>query len=161
LVSLGTGGLIVTSGEPRRGGPFIKEAFFCERALEEKVGVISYIRVIDRVIHTVVGPDAPENLEPFNYHITLVIGLVAGDATGRSVLKLRIESPDGISKDLGHPIDMRWGQTHSAQRTVIRLELRFEDEGAYWVHVDVDGVERTAIPLEVNYSRTLPSRFGG
>jgi hypothetical protein len=43
--------------EPEFGGPYLQMAVFCDRVLQEKGGVISIIRVVDRLIITATGPD--------------------------------------------------------------------------------------------------------
>jgi hypothetical protein len=47
----------MSNGE--RGGPYIGAAFLCEKILQEKDGVLSAIRIVDRITHSAVGPEAP------------------------------------------------------------------------------------------------------
>lgn len=42
-----------------RTGPYLQAALLCERVMEEKDGVLSVIRIIDRLIHTALGPAGP------------------------------------------------------------------------------------------------------
>ena len=45
-------------------GPYVT-ALLCEKILEEKDGIKTAIRIIDRLTHVRVGPDAPATLPPF------------------------------------------------------------------------------------------------
>ncbi len=46
-------------------GPYLTVAALCDKALQEKDGVISLIRVVDKLTSSAVGPDAPEQMPPF------------------------------------------------------------------------------------------------
>ena len=48
-------------------GPYLSAAFFCEKVLVEQDGVKSAIRIVDRVTRTVVHPNPPPEMEPFDY----------------------------------------------------------------------------------------------
>ena len=46
-------------------GPYLNAAFLCEKILEEKSGVLSAIRIIDRVTYTYkASPENPSSGEP-------------------------------------------------------------------------------------------------
>jgi len=47
-----------------RTGPYLQAALLCERVMQEKDGVLSVIRIIDRVIHTAMGPETPDTMGP-------------------------------------------------------------------------------------------------
>src|SRR6476661_6453845 len=83
---------------PISGGPWVQAAMLCEKVLEEKDGAMSAVRIIDRVTRYVTGPDAPEEMEPFTYDMTLLIMLKAGDAFGGGNISVQLESPDGITR---------------------------------------------------------------
>ena len=61
-----------------RRGPYLSAAFLCEKVLEEKDGVKSAIRIIDRVTRTAVGPNPPMEMEPFQYNIVLLLKFKSG-----------------------------------------------------------------------------------
>ena len=147
----------------RRGGPWVREAFFCDAAIEGKDGVFTYVRAVDRVSHHVVRGDAPARLEPFDHEFGIVVGMVAGDARGRSTLYLSLEKPDGDVHELGQ-YDVTWEAPHRGQRIVLRARIRIELEGVHWLVVEVDdfadGHRRvlTQSPIEIVYSRSPPQR---
>ena len=45
-------------------GPFIAAAVICENVLNEQDGVLSVIRIIDRLIQQAVGPEPPDDMPP-------------------------------------------------------------------------------------------------
>src|SRR5437660_7968689 len=63
-------------------GPYLQAAFICEQVIEEKSGVLSFIRVIDRLTHAVPRPEAPEEMMPFVYNLCLVVMLKTGENPG-------------------------------------------------------------------------------
>ena len=76
-------------------GPYLTMATLCERAIREVDGVVSLIRVVDKVTNTVGGPVMPEMLPAVPVNLTLVIMLRAGEASGPYTLKVRPEPPTG------------------------------------------------------------------
>ena len=152
---------MVTLGGSRRGGPWVREAFFCDAAIEGKDGVFTYVRAVDRVAHHVVRPDAPGALEPFDHEFGIVVGMVAGDALGRSTVHLSLEKPSGDVQELGK-YDVTWEAPHRGQRIVLRARIRIELEGVHWLRVEIDdfddGRRRTLTqsPMEITYSRNPP-----
>ncbi|MGB7434394.1 MAG: hypothetical protein WBR26_18775 [Candidatus Acidiferrum sp.] len=97
------------------GGPYIALAVFCEKALQEKDGVLSIIRVIDRLIVNTSGPAAPEQMPAAQLSFPLVIVLKSGFVNGKYNLKIVPNSPSG--KILG---DMNIGLLLEAR---IRMKL--------------------------------------
>lgn len=76
-------------------GPYLAAAFVCERVLQEADGVVSAIRIIDRLTQLVGGPDVPDELQSFQQPVTIFIGLKAGSARGRSRSVYKLRSPRG------------------------------------------------------------------
>src|SRR6266581_554038 len=84
-------------------GPHLNFAALCEKVLREGDGVLSLIRVIDRITLTVVtsvptGVEVPPALQlaPPPISVTFAVGLKSGDFTGSIPLKVRIETPSGF-----------------------------------------------------------------
>ena len=152
---------MVSTGAARRGGPWVREAFFCDAAIEGKDGVFTYVRAVDRVDHHVLRPDAPAVLEPFDHDFVFVVGMVAGDARGRSTLHLALQQPGGGLQELGQ-YEVRWEKPHGGQRIVLGARIRIESEGLHWLVVEIDdfndGHRRvlTQSPIEIAYVRNPP-----
>ena len=83
--------------ERRKRGPFLSAAFLCEKVLEEKDGVKSTIRIVDRVTQTAVGPAPPKEMQPFDYEITLFLRFKSGWVRGSRNLKIETVKPSGES----------------------------------------------------------------
>lgn len=134
-------------------GPYLQAAFICERVLEEKDGVKSYIRVVDRLMIQAQGPAAPEEMPPFETSITAVLIFKAGDATGSVPMKLTLTKPSGLTT----PEPVWQGSVHfegGVRGQEIRLGIRtkFEESGPYWFNLYVGERLATRFPLEIIYT---------
>ena len=81
-------------------GPYLSAALLCEKLLIEKDGVASAIRIVDRVTRTAVGVSPPEQMEPFDHVLTLVVTLKAGWAQGSYPMRVALICPQGSSRDI-------------------------------------------------------------
>lgn len=139
--------------EPK--GPYIGAALLCERVLEEKDGVLSAIRIVDR--WTVPRPPS-ENDRPGAVLLQLVILIVlkAGKATGSTLVTVNMSSPNGDEdKGVAYPFDLP-GEDRGLN-LVLPAVLEIVQEGLYWFNVRADGVLLTRIPLRVIWSTDEPS----
>lgn len=131
-------------------GPYLQMAFFCEKVLEEKDGVSSAIRIVDRITHTATGPEPPEKMPPVPIALTAVISFKSGRARGRHVLKIRPETPSANRlAELSLPLQFE-GEDRGAQ-AVMQVRLQAEEEGLYWFDVFLDDVLVTRMPLRIVY----------
>lgn len=133
-----------------KGGPWLQMALFCEKVLTEQDGVLTPVRVVDRVIRSVVGPEPPEQMEPFEHYLYLVLALKPGEARGRGTVKIQIEGPDGISRP-GPSTSVQLEGEDRGVNLVMQTGFKFEQEGLYWLDVSFDGRLLTRIPLRVVY----------
>ena len=82
-------------------GPFVSYTAFCEKVLQEKDGVFSLIRIVDRITITVPPGTTFDQAGPPPFALTLAIGLKAGDARGKHEITVRSRSPVGdVSPDV-------------------------------------------------------------
>jgi len=79
-------------------GPFVKAALFCEKVIEEKDGVMTFVRIIDKLMQTAMGPAVPETLPPINHAMTCIVMLNPGDAVGRHDFLVAVEPPSGFGR---------------------------------------------------------------
>ena len=124
-------------------GPHLSIAVVCERVLTEQDGVLSAIRLIDRIIFpldeagTLVMPQQP---------ITLFIVLKAGAARGTFNLEIKREDPSGIEVPvLGAPVHFE-GEERGAN-VIVNTGFAPEQPGLYWYDVYFDGARITRMPL--------------
>jgi hypothetical protein len=139
---------------PFEQGPYIQVAAFCERVLREADGVVSLIRIVDRITHTEHGPAPPEEMPEFHYPLFLVITLKSGKARGRSEITIIPEQPSGETLQ---PITLSVNLEGEGKgvNIVSRIDFPYKMEGLYWFNVQFDGQVITRLPLEVRYSRMV------
>ena len=135
------------------GGPFIAVATFCERVLTEQDSVQSAIRMVDRVFRAVGGPDAPDDLQKFQYSLWYLLILKAGRARGRHRISFDFERPDALRRTLFEQDALFEGEDRGVSFGV-QMNMEFEQEGLYWLHVMIEGTEVTRSPLRIVYQRT-------
>jgi len=134
-------------------GPYLAMAILCEKALQEQDGVMSVIRVVDRVLHTVAGPSAPESMPPLPINLVAVVSFKSGEARGRYAVKLRPETPSGLKKqEISLPVLFEGGEDRGVN-VIVNISLQVQEEGLYWFDVLLDDVVVTRIPLRVVYHR--------
>lgn len=133
-------------------GPYLQVAAFCERVLAESDGVLSLIRIVDRIIQTVSAPEAPESMPSFSYNLTAVIALKAGDARGSLEVRMEMEDPSGI-RTKGPTMTTHLEGEDRGQNLVFNMQMNFTSPGLYWFNVYVDNQLLTRMPLRVVYTR--------
>ena len=145
---------------PFENGPFINAAFICEKILHEKDGVVSAIRIVDRLMHARGGPDASERMEPFNYALTLYILLKSGSARGDRQLKIVMVKPSGEkASQVSQKLHFE-GEDDQGIGVALEMRLTFDLEGLYWFDVELDDVLLTRVPLRVIYTREIKQPGG-
>jgi hypothetical protein len=138
---------------PESNGPYLSYAAVCERVLHEADGVLSLIRIIDRVTVTVVTPsgaDVPAALipPPPPIPITFVVGLKSGGYTGTVPVKVRIDTPSGFKWPEFETSAQLEGEERGAN-IVLPIQFPALDEGIYWFVVEVSGEILTRVPLRI------------
>jgi hypothetical protein len=133
--------------------------------LQEQDGVASFIRVVDRIIQSAVGPEAPDEMPAVPVNLTAVISLKSGDARGRYAIRLTLEGPSGerMPHEVSLPILLE-GEDRGVS-LVVNVGFQAEQEGLYWFDVTFEdpiageaaGVLLTRVPLRVVYQ---PQRVG-
>jgi len=120
--------------------------------LREKDDVPSLIRIIDRIIHTRTGPDAPAEMPPISYNLTAFISLTSGNARGSHEVSIELEEPSGLRKPSMTSTVLFEGEDKGVN-LVLNIAATFEYQGLYWFNVYLDDKLLTKMPLRVIYSR--------
>jgi len=136
-------------------GPYLKAALLCENVIEDKQGVLSLIRVVDRFMQTAVGPGAPTEMPPLTVSVVAVLMLVAGEARGAHEIQLEIEKPSGLRQSLGSSSVLFEGEDRGVN-LVARMQLVLESQGLYWIDVRLGDEVISRMPLRVVYGRMSP-----
>lgn len=144
----------MASQPPRPGkGPYVQAALICEKVLTSNDGVLSLIRVIDRVTVGAVGTDPPAEMPPSNVDYTLSIMLKSGDARGRHALKVRPEMPSGEqlpAVEVGLHLE---GADRGNNVNVELKGITFNVEGLWWFDILFGDNETllTRVPFRLIY----------
>jgi hypothetical protein len=144
---------------PRNTLPYVQAAAFCEQILEDKDGVMSAIRMFDRV--SVPTPGAPppgvsaDALPAIMVKVLLL--LKSGSVKGRKNVKVLSESPNGFNRSTAEAsADFsgdEWGVNLQFQ-----MSIPLEGEGLYWCNVLVGNALVTRMPLRITYVNPPPER---
>lgn len=138
--------------------PYVGAAFFCRSVLHEENGVISAIRIIDRIALAKIPPSQEGGVEVLEIYAVVI--LKSGSVKGPKTIKLFMTTPAGIQ---AYPAEMPadfQGGGHGVTATV-RFGLQPTEEGLWWCDVLVDGTSVTRIPLEVVYQQPPTAKGGG
>lgn len=138
---------------PPQRGPYLKAALFCDQVIEGKDGVLSLIRVVDRLTRTIAGPEAPPEMPPVTHRMVAVLMLTSGHARGRHDIRLEVEPPDPTKRR-----DVWSGTIHfegedKGHNLVVSVDAQFEVEGLYWFNVYLEDQLFTRMPFRVLYTR--------
>jgi len=136
------------------GGPYIGCAVLCEKVLQERDGVISLVRIIDRTIISGRGPDAPEELPAIPLTHTVFVALKSGLARGKYVVSIQPHAPSGRAIGDAIQVAALFEGEERGVNVIASVTLQVEDEGLYWFDVAIEGQSLTRIPLRVLYQRT-------
>lgn len=137
-------------------GPYLAMAVLCEKVLTEQDGVLSVIRIVDRLTISAAGPEPPDEMPATQLNLVALVAFRSGSARGRYKVKLRPEDPSGIQLPvLEMPIHFE-GEERGAN-IVVGFNFVAEHEGLYWIDVLFQEDVVTRIPLRVMYQ---PQRLG-
>lgn len=132
-------------------GPYLATAVLCENVIEDKQGVLSLIKIVDRIVANA-GPNTPERMPPMTVSLFAVIGIKSGQARGSHHLTLRQEAPSGIRKgELSVPVFLE-GEDRG-NNAILQLTIQTDEEGLHWFDVLFDNQLMTRIPLRLLYQR--------
>jgi hypothetical protein len=139
-------------------GPHLTAALLCERTISEADGVLTLIRVVDRVTVMASGTDPPEAMPPFVHNLQMVAILKPDQAKGRYTLKFFMENPAGQRQQIGEQ-DVNLVPGNTGPNLIVNLQLGLDQEGVYWIDVVLGGPHgqpdelMTRTPLEAQYQR--------
>lgn len=141
----------MTNELPFKDGPYLLVACLCEKVLEEKDGVKSAIRIIDRLERTAVGPSPPKEMEAWEHDLTLLIRMKSGMARGAYPLEIRLVKPSGESPTPMTQTVYFEGEEDRGIDVVGHMRIKFDMTGVYWFQIKLGEVRLTQIPLRVIY----------
>ena len=136
------------------GGPYLNAALLCEKVLQEKDGVLSIIRAIDRITITAIstGPALPEGTPLGVVAFTFVVVIRSGVFKGTASIKLAINSPSGDS--VGETsLEVFLEGDDRGVNLVSPMQFPVQEDGLYWIDVTCNNQLFTRVPLRVIFQR--------
>jgi len=135
-------------------GPYLSVATFCENVIEDKAGVLTLIRIVDRLHVEAQGMNVPEEMPPTMLNWFLVICMKAGEARGSHPVKIEPELPSGL---IIQPLILSayFEGGNRGTNLVTKLGFTLKMPGIYWFRIYVDDVFMTKFPLEVIYTKII------
>jgi len=141
----------MTTSQRFEEGPYLSAALVCEKVLEERDGVKSVIRIIDRVTRTAVDPSPPLEMEPFDYEMAMLIRFKSGKARGTYPIEIQLVKPSGESPPPMRQSILFEGEEDRGLDVVVNMRLKFDQIGIYWFNIILNNVRLTRIPFRVIY----------
>lgn len=143
---------------PVSGGPYLTAAFFCERVLQERDGVMSFIRTIDR--WNVVGPTP--TMSPTIIPTTLVVLFRSGIFRSSAQVAITPVSPTGERMQQVTAPVLFEGDDERGCGVILPIGFPVKEPGLYWFEVSLaapggaGGSVLTNIPMRIVYLQTGP-----
>jgi hypothetical protein len=129
--------------------PFLTMALFCEKALQEKDGVLSLIRIIDQ--WNVVG--TAERLPPTNLRFTTALSFKSGFVRGKYSVRIKPKTPSG--KELpAIEVPVFFEGEDRGVNLLLETNITLHEEGIYWFDVFFEDEVVTSVPLRLLYHRS-------
>jgi len=127
----------------------------CENVLEEKDGVLSAIRFIDRVQGSLPSDVPDEVVIPVK--VAILVMMWAGDARGKRLLSLSITNPKGETVPAGPPVTLVFTEEYQGGNTIMRIVAGLTASGRYMFNVMLDDEIISRLPLEMTLTREEPA----
>jgi hypothetical protein len=137
---------------PVSGGPYLTAAFFCERVLQERDGVMSFIRTIDR--WNVVGPTP--TMAPTIIPTNLVVLFRSGIMRNSALVTITPVSPSGQRmQPINAPVNFE-GDDERGCGLILPIGFPVNEPGLYWFEVSLAAQGGTSsvltnIPMRIIY----------
>lgn len=131
------------------GGPYVQIAAICSMPLVEQQGLLSVIRIQDRV--QLAGATDQMQPQPLNA-LSMVVILKSGDFSGSYSIQINAITPTGRQID-GLPVSALFEGQERGVSIVTPLMFVAEEPGLYWFEVMLEGAAVTRIPLRVMYQK--------
>jgi hypothetical protein len=135
--------------------PLVLAALICEQVLEERDGVLSATRIIDRLLvsRPVSREVAGVQQSVFFSYLAVLKRGSATFATREHEARLRVRFPSNQSQELTHdPIRVVWPEGDAEDAGInlrVRVRISLPDDGLYWIDLRFDGHLVASTPLRV------------
>ena len=125
--------------------PLVQAALFADRVLREEDGVLSAIRIIDRVTVN----EKPEEGQRSAIEVRLLFAVKSGSVEGDQTFRVRHRDPSGKygKLDKEWPVSLKGGG--DGANLVITLILELKEYGTHWFDLEWQGHVLTSVPLTI------------
>lgn len=138
-------------------GPWLQTAVLCEKVLQDKDGVVSLIRIVDRFTVTG-GREAPEQMPAVRITTSAAITLKSGFARGKYIVSLKPVAPSGRKlPEASMPVLLE-GEDRGVS-VIAEMTFQLDEEGLYWIDVCLGERLLTRMPLRIIYQRLQTGSF--
>jgi hypothetical protein len=127
--------------------PYLNAVFFCENVLQEADGVVSAIRIVDRIFVPRINSQSSEPQDLVA--LTLFLGFKGGGYVGEGTVTLSSVAPSGKKTKSMDVIVQFPKEPNSGANVIARTAFTFHEEGVYWFDVVFNGELITRTPIDV------------
>jgi len=131
--------------------PYLKFGAICELVLEEKGGVLSLIRIVDKFTITITGKEPPDQLPQVIKTFTIIMGWVGG--LGNHEADFNIISPGGETQRSPQSWSFTLDAINQGHNIIVTLPVRIVKAGVYWIEFILNDQVKSRIPFQVLYER--------
>lgn len=132
------------------GGPHLSAAVLCQHVLEEKDGVNSLIRMIDRLTITT---GAVQAMPEFQATLLLYLSFKSGSAKGNYEAGVVFVNPEG-EEEQRMTIPFFCEGEERGNNIRVALNLSIKRPGLYWFNIFLADQMITRVPLRVIHMKT-------
>lgn len=130
-------------------GPQLLVAVLCEYVLEEKDGVNSAIRLVDRTTISAEGGPQPTMMPPIPFGYWLLIVARAGDFRGEAPLRIIWHRPNETQHELANLNVAFTGPANTGVTVRSQLNIVTDQPGVHWFEVTLGDAPPAFVPLEI------------
>jgi hypothetical protein len=131
--------------------PYLKLGTICERVLQEKDGVLSLIRMVDRFTLTISGEEPPDQLPHGLKLLTIIMSWVGG--LGSHEAAFNIISPSGETQRSPQTWSFTLDAINRGHNIIVTLPVSIAKEGVYWIEFTLNDQVKSRIPFQMIYER--------
>jgi hypothetical protein len=134
-------------------GPYLNMAVFSERTIQETDGVLTLVRVVDKITaRPPAGAEPQPQMPSFMAQLYLTVILKAGRARGDYLLTVRPVDPTGAQlPDSPNPVTFTDADDGAGANVIINVNLGVHHEGLYWFNILLNDQLLTRVPLRIEY----------
>lgn len=136
-------------------GPWVSFAVLCEKTIEDKLGRLTLINIVDQVNFTPPqGQDVPDQLPVVTVRLVAVVGFKGGVLKGPNNIKLVMVKPNGESGPTITVSALFQGEERGTN-LITEMNMNLNEEGLYWIDIYVADQFMTRIPLRLAFQRVV------